>query len=78
MKIDKGFTPYLWKNKKSYSKNMIGKNERTDLMYLRSGDKNFAIGVNTNLNVSFYANGAYIIYVYQNEELISTERFIKN
>lgn len=43
-----------WIYKESYAKRMEGKNHKADLSYLRSGDRNYAIGVITNKTYNVY------------------------
>lgn len=48
-------TPLGWVFNEKFSKGMIGKNSHADLMYLRSGDGNYAIGVITNRTYNVYS-----------------------
>lgn len=44
-----------WKYESNYAERMEGKTRRADLSYLRSGDRNYAIGVITNKTYNIYS-----------------------
>lgn len=47
----------IWKYQPSYKNRMIGKNNKADLLFLRSGDKKSAFGVVSNLTYNVYTEG---------------------
>lgn len=53
-KLEDNYNPPAWFYNEDYAKRMVGENGLADLSYLRSGDKNFAIGVITNTSYNVY------------------------
>lgn len=63
-------TPSGWVFNEKFANGMMGKNNHADLMYLRSGDGNYAIGVLTNRTYNVYSAADCFDTIWSNQAVI--------